>query len=68
MIQNNIKKALIDKGIKNYELARLLNVSDQNIYNIMKRDKDIKISTLYKVCEALGLEIVLKDKETGREY
>lgn len=55
MFSEKIKIALIKKNMSTVDLAKLLNVTPQNLYNKFKRDnfseKEIK-----EVCEVLNLK------------
>lgn len=69
MFSRIIKILLIDKQLKQKELAEKLNTSRTNLTDKIRRDnfseKDMKA-----IADALNCELVIKliDKETGREY
>ncbi len=62
-----IKKCMVDKGIKSGTLAEKLGDNKQVFYNKLYRDS-MKFSEVERIAEALGCEIVFKDKETGKIY
>ena len=68
-----IKMIMIDKGIRTKELSEMVGKSPRTIYNTFYNDENTKRSgmTFEKVAEladALGCDIVFRDRETGREY
>ena len=58
MIGKILQEILNEKGIKVSELSRLINVSDQTLYSIIKRDNmKIDFEILLKICSALNVDI-----------
>lgn len=65
-IAKTIKKILIDKDMKQKEVAEKLEVSKQYFSNQLKVD-NFRIDELVKICDILGYEVklVLTDKVKG---
>lgn len=65
----HIKMALADKDIKSGDLAELIGYGDrkQTFYNKLSRDK-MSFEDVEEVARAIGCEVVLLDKETGKTY
>lgn len=62
-----IKKILEDKNRSQVELAEEINTTRQNLSNKMNRDKFSALE-LVEIADALGMNLLLKDKEKGTEY
>lgn len=62
-----IKEILEVKKKSHAELAEEVNVTRQNLSNKMNRDKFSALE-LVEIADALGMNLVLKDKEDGTEY
>lgn len=62
-----IKDILKDKGTTQIELAEKIHVTRQNLSNKMSRDNFSTIE-LVEIADALEMQLVLKDKENGKEY
>lgn len=63
-----IKKALIDKGIKQKELAEVLGYKSINsLYNMLNRD-NMTFENAERWANAIGCDVVLRDRETGKIY
>ena len=63
----HIKTAMIDKGIKAGKVAEILGDNPQVFYNKMSRDS-FKYAEAERIADALGCDIVLRDRETGKTY
>lgn len=63
----HIKMALLDKGITQKGLADMIGCPKQTVYNLLFRD-NLTLKTAEKYADAIGCEIVLKDKESGKIY
>ncbi len=68
-----LKMIMADKGMKINQLSEMVGKSPQTLYNTFYNDEKTKRSgmTFEKVAEladALGCDIVFKDRETGKEY
>jgi 23S rRNA C2498 (ribose-2'-O)-methylase RlmM len=63
----HIKTAMIDKGLKAGEVAERLGDNPQVFYNKMSRDS-FKYAEAERIADALGCDIVLRDRETGKIY
>ena len=62
-----IKEILEDKQKSQVELAEEINVTRQNLSNKMNRDKFSTVE-LVEIADALEMNLILKDKENGKEY
>lgn len=62
-----LKKAMIDKDIKQTDLSAVTGRAVQTLRNIMSRD-NMNYATVEELADALGCDIVLRDRETGRIY
>lgn len=67
-VSKKIKMALIDKGIKQKELAESLGYKSINsIYNALNRDS-MTFEVAERWADVIGCDIVLRDRETGKIY
>lgn len=64
-----IKKVLIDKNVKQVELAEKLNISRASLGGLISRNK-MGVDKLEDIATALNCELKISfiDKETGKEY
>lgn len=62
-----IKKVLTDKDISHMKLAEEINITKQNLSNKLNRDKFSALE-LVEIADALGMNLILKDKDSEREY
>lgn len=62
-----IKDILTEKDISQVELAAEINITRQNLSNKMNRDKFSSLE-LVEIADALGMNLILKDKANGKEY
>lgn len=63
----HLKAAMKDKKIKVAELSEMTGKPMQTIYNAMHRDNMyFDLAEMY--AEAIGCEVVLRDKDTGKIY
>ncbi len=62
-----IKDILEEKDISQVELAEEINITRQNLSNKMNRDKFSALE-LVEIADALGMNLILKDKDNGKEY
>lgn len=62
-----IKEILEDKQKSQVELAEEINITRQNLSNKMNRDKFSTVE-LVEIADALEMNLILKDKENGKEY
>lgn len=46
------------------ELSLLTGLNERSIYNIEKGETDLRLSTLIKLCGAMGLKVVIESKDT----
>ena len=67
-VSKKIKMALIDKGIKQKELADTLGYQSINsIYNALNRDS-MTFEMAERWADAIGCDIVLRDRKTNKIY
>lgn len=63
-----IRMALLDKDIQQKELAERLGYEGKNtIYNMMKRD-NMTYAVVEKWADAIGCDVVLRDRASGKIY
>lgn len=70
---NTLKTIMKDKRIKAEDLARIMDKSIRTVYNTLSRDNLSKgggmtFENVVEYAEALGCEVVIRDKETRKEY
>lgn len=65
LISKNIKHFRILRGYSQQELEHLSKIADNYITNLECNKKDIKISTLIKICDVLDIELteVFQDRK-----
>lgn len=63
----HIKAAMLYKGIKQSEFAESLGRNPQVFYNMLTRDS-MRFSEAETIADALGCNIVFRDRETGQLY
>ena len=68
-----IKMIMLDKDVKVADLAERTGKATSTIYNTFNNDKNTQRSgmtfeTASELAEALGCELVFRDKETGKVY
>ena len=66
-LSKNFKIAMLQKDIKQLELATAINKDLQQVYNALYRDTFIS-KTGIEIADALQCDIVLRDKKTGEIY
>lgn len=66
-IKNQIQAILKTKGTTQTALAEKIGITYFNLNNKMKRDNFSTIETC-EIADALGMELLLRDKKTGEEY
>ena len=62
-----IKTIMADKRIKSGRLAELIGREKQYVYNILNRD-NMSYERVEQIADALGCDIVFRDRETGKIY
>lgn len=69
MFSRKVKILLMDKNIKQYELAEKLDTGRKNVNNKLIRD-NFSEKEMIDIANALNCKLVIKliDKETGQEY
>ena len=66
-----IKTVMKDKGITDAQLAELTGKTLQTVKNTFYKDRRagaMRYANAEQMLEAMGCEIIIRDKETGREY
>lgn len=61
-----INKRLADKGIRLSEVARRMGVSRQSLGESVT--KDLRISTMLRIAEAMGMQLCLYDSAEKKIY
>ncbi len=63
----HIKAAMVYKGITQSAFAESLGRNPQTFYNMLTRDA-MRFSEAETIADALGCDIVFKDRQTGQLY
>lgn len=66
-LSKNFKIAMLQKDIKQPDLAAAINKDLQQVYNALYRDTFIS-KTGIEIATALNCDIVLRDRKTGKIY
>lgn len=66
-VSKKIRKALIDKDMKQTDLALATGRTVQTLRNMMSRD-NMTYSTVEGLVEAMDCELVIRDRKTGKIY
>lgn len=61
----HIKAAMVYKGMKSGDVAPLVGKTAANFYNILSRDT-MKFAEVEAIADALGCDVVLRDRKTGQ--
>ena len=62
-----LKKAMVERKMTMVQLADALGKPFTTVRNTMYKD-NMRISTLEEYADALGCDVVLRDRETGELY
>lgn len=62
-----IKRVLFEKGLTQIDLAALADKNIQALRNQLSRD-NLAYASVEHLCDALGCDIVFRDRETGEIY
>jgi transcriptional regulator with XRE-family HTH domain len=54
---SNLKKAVSDTGLSAYSLAKKLGVNDQSISNLLRGDRDPKLSTVIQIAKGMRVSV-----------
>lgn len=57
LCKQRIEQLCEQKDISLYKLARVSEISASTLYNMLKDNRDIKISTIKKICDALKISL-----------
>lgn len=66
-IRELINECVKEKGIAKATLAKNVGMTSQNLYNKLARPNGMRIDSLVAIMEALGYDVIVKDRETGKE-
>lgn len=55
--RKNLNYLVKNTTIRQSDLSRLLGVSRQAIYHLLTKDLDIRLSTAFKVADAIGIDV-----------
>ena len=64
MLNNKIKKIMIDKNKKQTELAEYLKITKQEMNRKLNQNK-FTLKDLVYICEAMNIKLVIKDYDIG---
>lgn len=65
--KKKIKKVLIDKGIKQADLAQATGRTPSTLSNLISKDH-MTYATVEDLLRVMRVEIVFRDKDTGKIY
>lgn len=66
-----VKKLMIDRDVKQYELGQRLGMDSPQLINAYLARKDYRLTAdIARIADALGLDVTLTliDRETGQQY
>ena len=63
----HIKGAMLYKGVQQKEFAKSIGRLPQTFYNMMNRDA-FRFTEVEAIADALGCDVVLKDRITGQTF
>lgn len=66
-IAKRLKAVMVLKGLAVNKVATDLGKAPQTFYNMLQRDV-MKYSEVEKIADKIGCDIILRDRETGREF
>lgn len=66
-VARRLKTIMVYKGVTAVSLAKALGKATQTFYNMLQRDV-MKYSEVEKIADALGCDIILRDRETRQEF
>ena len=66
-MSEHIKNALKAKKLKIRDLAEMTDTPEQTLYNAMSRDS-VPFKTVEMYADAIGCDIIFRNRETGEEY
>lgn len=66
-VAEHLKKALKAKKMKIRDLAEMTDTPEQTLYNAMHRNS-MPFKTVEIYADALGCDIIFRNRETGEEY
>jgi len=58
---------LKEKGINKQTISEDLKVQNGNLWNMIKKDS-VKFKLVCKICDVLGLELIIRNKSKNCEY
>ncbi len=58
-VGKRIQELLFQNNLSIYKLAKLTNLNEQTITNLIKgKSKDVRLSTIYHICNAFDIDIL----------
>lgn len=60
-MEQQLKNAIAKSGLTHYRVGKLAGIGPDQVSRFMD-GQDIRISTVNKLCEALGLELSMKER------
>lgn len=72
-ISERIQRIMKDKGYTNVRLGEKTGKTEQTLKNTFYRDRhsekySLNFANVEELVEAMGCEVIIRDKETGKEY
>lgn len=65
--KKKLKMAMIDKGINQIDLAEMTGRKIGTLRNMLFRD-NMAYTTVEQLADALGCDVILRDRKTGKLY
>jgi len=65
MIDDELRKAIKESKLSNYRICKDSGLDESSLYRFLSGERDLQMKTAGRVCEALGLHLVLTDDEEG---
>ena len=63
-----IKRIMMEKGLKNIDLAERLGVTEQNVSRWLKGDQNLKLDTLYLLADAIQEKFLIAFGEREKAF
>jgi transcriptional regulator with XRE-family HTH domain len=62
-LSNYLRKRRKDIGIRQEDIADLADIQRESLARIENGKRDLKMSTLLRLCEALKLEVTIRERQ-----